>query len=77
MTASKVRSDKEIKEWLISFGFAPTRHKTKTGKIWKCKNTGKHIQIPDSIQGFRPDWQIHEIEEIIKRFDPDRFKTRH
>lgn len=74
MIASKVPSDREVTDWLIGLAFEPTKYKTKSGKLWKCKTTGKHIEIVDSIDGFRPDWQIHDIEDIIKKIRPPGFE---
>lgn len=65
MIASKVLSEDEVYSTLRNYGYEPTDQKTDTGTFWRHKNTDKHIQVPESVQGFYPDWLLWDLEEIV------------
>lgn len=68
MIAPRVLTEAEMEAALIDRGFRPTASKTATGTYW-AHPSGKHIQVPNSLEGFYPDWMLYElvsrIEEIV------------
>ena len=67
MIASRVAKESEVRALLRERGFQPTQEKTKTGTFWRHTATGKHLLVPFSVQGFYPDWLLHDLHEQIKR----------
>lgn len=65
MIASRVKPEKELHATLSGLGYEPTKEETSTGLFWKHKGTGKHIQIPKSVQGFYPDWLLWDLQEKL------------
>ena len=68
MIVSRVPPEEEIHGRLKELGFEPTDEKTDTGTFWVHKESGKHLQVPHSVQGYYPDWltslfwaKAHEI----------------
>lgn len=56
MIAPKVPSESEIFDILRGLDFEPTDAKTATGTFWRHAPSGKHLQVPFSVQGYYPDW---------------------
>jgi hypothetical protein len=56
MIAPRVPHEIEIFKELEEQGFERTGTTTKTGEFWRHKPTGRHLQVPFSIQGYFPDW---------------------
>ena len=65
MIASRVLKESELHDHLKSMGYKPTGEKTSTSTFWKNSKTGKHIQVPNSVQGFYPDWLLWELDAVI------------
>ena len=42
-------------------GFQKTETVTETGCFWKHMPTGRHLQVPLSVQGYFPDWLIWQF----------------
>lgn len=70
MIAVRVPPEGEIFTALMNLGFEQTAVKTDTGCFWRHKETGRHLQVPFSVQGYFPDWlraefweKAHEIAE--------------
>jgi hypothetical protein len=55
MISVRVPSQEEIFKGLEELGFKPTGKKTNTGEFWRHES-GRHIQVPFSVQGYYPDW---------------------
>lgn len=65
MIASRVLSEKELKDKLGGLGYQETTHKSSTSTFWQ-RNEDRHVvQVPTSIDGFYPDWLIEKLEEAI------------
>lgn len=56
MISLRVPPENEIFEGLRGLGFKPTGVKTATGEFWVHEPSGRHIQVPFSVQGYYPDW---------------------
>lgn len=65
-----VPTEKQVQALLRQAGFEPTEHRTATGVYWKSAETGKHVQVPDSVEGFYPDWLLADLVGIIGKVDP-------
>ncbi len=71
MIAPRVPPEKEIFDRLAALGFEPTGMRSGTGEFWRHIKTDRHLQVPDSIQGYYPDWlrdqfMVH-AEDIANR----------
>ncbi len=65
MIAGKVKTAEQLEAELRSGGYEPTEHHLKTGRVWRSKITGKHIIVPDSYDGFYPDFILQDIKDYI------------
>ena len=65
-----VVSEEVVQHLLRELGYEPTEHKTATGTLWKHKQTGRHQQVPNSLDGFYPDFILQDLEEIIGKVNP-------
>lgn len=68
--AVPVVSEDKLQQVLRARGFEPTEVSTATGRFWRSTETKKHILVPDSVQGFYPDWLLADLEEITGKIDP-------
>jgi hypothetical protein len=65
LIAERIKSAEELEAELRSKGYEPTEHRTRTGRVWRSKLTGKHIIVPDSYDGYYPDFILNDIKEYI------------
>lgn len=68
--AVPVPTEKQVQALLRKAGFEPTENHTATGTYWRCAETGKHVQVPFSVEGYYPDWLLADLVGIIGRVDP-------
>ena len=68
--AVPVVSEENLQAILRARGFEPTEERTATGRFWRSAETKKHVLVPDSVQGFYPDWLLSDLEEITGKIDP-------
>jgi len=72
MIASKVLKEKELHQVLANFGYEKSE-KTNTGCFWHNHEheakMPRTLHIPDSVQGFYPDWLLSEIQGIDKQIE--------
>ncbi len=61
MIAPRVPGEGEIFDALGELGFEKTDTTTDTGCFWRHKTTGRHLQVPFSVQGYYPDWLIWQF----------------
>ena len=61
MIAPRVPTEHEIFDALRELGFQETDVETATGRFWKHEQTGRHLQVPHSVQGYFPDWLIWQF----------------
>ena len=61
MIAPRVPREGEIFGALQDLGFEETDTTTETGRFWRHKKTGRHLQVPFSVQGYYPDWLIWQF----------------
>lgn len=61
MIAPRVPPKEEIFAELGKLGFEATGEKTDTGEFWRHKASGRHLQVPNSVQGYFPDWLIWQF----------------
>ena len=70
MIAPRVPSEEEIFKRLDALGFERTGERSGTGEFWLHTKTGRHIQVPDSVQGYyywlRNQFLVH-AEDIANR----------
>lgn len=62
MIAAKPMSEEELKENLKNNGYSES-DKTSTGRFWTNPDKDT-IHVPDSIDGFYPDWLLYDIEGL-------------
>jgi hypothetical protein len=67
MIASRVVSEQELLESLAKQGFEITTERTDTGTFWRHAASRNHILVPESVQGFYPDWLLWDIHDQIRR----------
>ncbi len=48
---------------LHEIGYEPTEHVTKTGRFWRHRNAKLHLLVPNSAEGFYPDWLLDELAQ--------------
>lgn len=77
MIASQVLSKEQLEAWLKGLGYEPTEETTKTGRFWKNKTTGKHLQVPYDVQGFYPSWLLQEMELEAWKINPWPINKNH
>jgi len=61
MIAQRVATVGDVEDALLGKGFEPTEHYTATGRYWKHSGTGRHLLIPQSVQGYYPDWMLQDL----------------
>jgi hypothetical protein len=61
MIAPRVPTEQEIFTALRELGFEETDTITETGRFWRHTPTGRHLQVPLSVQGYFPDWLIWQF----------------
>lgn len=84
MISVRVPSEGEIFDALRDLGFEQTEVTTDTGTFWRHKENGRHLQVPNPIQGYFPDWlreefwvKAHQIAGAPKLTDiPGAFNDR-
>ncbi len=73
MNPCRVLSVADLHAALSERGFTPTPTRSRTGVFWRYSPSHQHIQVPDSLEGFYPDWMLYDlmsrISEIIPSFD--------
>lgn len=75
MIASRVVSEDDVHKRLAASGFEATGNRVATGEYWRSKSTGKHLLVPDSVQGFYPDWLLKDLEARIGKISPGPLPT--
>ena len=70
MIAPRVLTEAEVHEALSDRGFVPTETRTATGRFWVHKSTGEPIQIPDSLEGYYPDWMLYDLMSQVGEIVP-------
>ena len=70
MIADRVVSEDDLRRHLESRDFVPTGYRCATGEFWRSKKTGKHLLVPDSWDGFYPNWMLTELEAIVGKISP-------
>ncbi len=65
MIAGKVKTAEELEAELRAAGYEPTEHHLKTGRVWRHKVTGKHIIVPDSYDGYYPDFILRDMRDFV------------
>ena len=68
MVAGSVLSESDVHQHLKNLGFKKTEHTTATTTVWE--NDGDHILLPESIDGFYPNWLIADLLAKLAPFDP-------
>lgn len=68
MIASRVVREAEVVESLKKAGFTKTTKTTATGTYWRSK-AGRHLLVPESVQGFYPDWLLNDINERLHKLN--------
>ena len=61
MIAPPVPSRDEIEGRLRELGFSETAYRVDTGCIWRHDASGQHLLVPDSVQGYYPDWIFNAL----------------
>ena len=69
MITQPVMSRQQLEGRLHDVGAEKTDQRTDTAEIWRLPN-GRHFTVPDSVQGYYPDWLLRDLEEIVGRLEP-------
>lgn len=75
-----VATERQIYALLRDAGYEQTEQRTATGTFWRSTETGRHVQVPDSLKGCYPDWLLADLVDIIGKVDPwalSKMKPRH
>ncbi len=70
MIAPKVATKQEVENVLRERDFDPTTLTTATGRFWRHKVTSRHVLVPDSIDGYYPDWLLYDLMSHIGEILP-------
>jgi hypothetical protein len=62
LIALRVKTEGEVDKALTARGFEKTAVSSLTGRYWKCKANGRHLEVPFSVDGFVPEWMWEEID---------------
>lgn len=65
MNPRRVKTQAEVEEELRAKGFAPTQHHLGTGRVWRHEGTGRHIIVPDPVDGMYPDAIIRDMRDLV------------
>lgn len=68
MISQPVLTREELVKTLRERGCEPTGSRTATGEFWKSP-AGRHFLVPDSADGYYPDWMLYDLEEIVGALD--------
>lgn len=74
MITPPVPSNTEIWGRLRELGFSETAHHTGTGRIWVHDETEQHLLVPNSVQGYYPDWIFDVLLQRAERISGRRVK---
>ena len=69
MITQPVVSRQQLEDRLNEIGAEKTDRRTDTAELWRLPN-GRHVTVPDSIQGYYPDWLLRDLEQIIGHISP-------
>ena len=61
MNPKRVRSKEEVEAELASLGLTPTELTTATGRFWKSATTGRHVQVPEPLDGMYPEFILADL----------------
>lgn len=64
MIASRVMTEAELHVKLEGLGYSRLELRTETATFWANGNN-RVIQVPDSVQGYYPDWLLWPLEELL------------
>jgi hypothetical protein len=70
MIAPRVLTEADVHDALSDRGFRPTDTRTATGRFWVHAGSHEHIQVPDSLDGFYPDWMLYDLMSRIGEILP-------
>ena len=70
MNPYRVVTEQELIDRLIALDFETTNEATATGKMWKCKSTGKYILVPLPYEEMYPDFILNDLVKIIGKIRP-------
>jgi hypothetical protein len=60
----RVKSAEELEAELRARGYEPTDFHSGTGRAWRHIPTGRHIIVPDPLDGMYPDAIIRDIRDM-------------
>lgn len=70
MISPRVLTEADVHAALADRGFIRTDTRTKTGYFWAHAASDQHIQVPDSLDGFYPDWMLYDLMSRIGEIVP-------
>ena len=70
MIAPHVLTEADVHTALSDRGFKPTDVRTNTGRFWVHASSEQHIQVPDSLEGYYPDWMLWDLMARIGEIIP-------
>ncbi len=65
MIARRIKTADELEAELRAGGFEPTEHRTGTGRVWRSTSNDRHIIVPDSYDGYYPDFILEDVKDYI------------
>ncbi|MFN7725190.1 MAG: hypothetical protein ACK5QH_08985 [Rubrivivax sp.] len=61
MNPFQVKTSAAFEAYLAAIGFTKTDKVTETGTYWRSNQNGQHIQVPEGVDGFFPDFLIKTV----------------
>jgi hypothetical protein len=58
-------ASEKLEAELRAGGYESTEHRTGTGRVWRSTSNDKHIIVPDSYDGYYPDFILEDIKDYI------------
>ena len=70
MIAPRVLTEAEVRNALSERGFKSTGVRSATGTFWAHAESDQHIQVPDPLEGFYPDWMLYDLMSRVGEIVP-------
>jgi hypothetical protein len=70
-------TEAQVTTKLKEFGYSPTDSVTATARFWRHKERKRHLMVPNSADGYYPDWLLHEVVARARLIGDDGMRQRH
>ena len=69
MNPHQIKTWESVESWLRSKGFVPTSNTIDGGRYWRSKS-GRHMIVPDHVDGFYPDFFLADLIKRVEQIVP-------